>query len=155
MGTPLDWKFFTLQKKSHFHFRGKLNKSSKKKLLKIGYMIAWTYVLLILQFFVPDHKSYGFRRILQIGVFVRRPEQSRSKSAEIGFNRVAKLKPILEVKFERPMSFIPQMISFYKQTHMADNQSKICFKKMIYWVAKLKPILENKFERPMSFKPQS
>ena len=68
---------------------------------------------------------------------------------------VAKLKPILENKFERPMSFIPQIISFYKQTHMADNQSKICFKKTIYWVAKLKPILENKFERPMSFIQQS
>ena len=92
MGTPLDWNFFTLQKKSHFHFRGKLNKSSEKKLLKIGYMIAWTYVLLILQFFVPDHKSYGFRRLLLIGVFVRRPEQSRSKSAEIGYILSSKAK---------------------------------------------------------------
>ena len=36
------------------------------------------------------------------------------------------------------------MISFYKQTPTADNQSKICFKLDIYWVAKLKPILENK-----------
>ena len=46
------------------------------------------------------------------------------------------------------------MISFYKQTPTADNQSKICFKLDIYWVAKLKPILENKFERSMSCIPQ-
>ena len=48
------------------------------------------------------------------------------------------------------MSFMPQMISLYKQTPMADNQSK----NMLH-IAKLKPILENKFERPMSFIPQS
>ena len=53
------------------------------------------------------------------------------------------------------MSCIPQIISLYKQTPTADNQSKICFKLAIYLVAKLKPILENKFERPMSFIPQS
>ena len=40
------------------------------------------YVLLILKFFDPDFKSYGFRRLYLIGVFVRRPEKSRSKAAE-------------------------------------------------------------------------
>ena len=41
------------------------------------------YELLILKFFDPDHKSYGFRRLYLIGVFVRRPEKTRFKSAEI------------------------------------------------------------------------
>ena len=40
-------------------------------------------MLLILKFFDPDLKSYGFRRLYLIGVFVRRPEKSRFKSAEI------------------------------------------------------------------------
>ena len=39
-------------------------------------------MLLILKFFDPDHKSYGFRRLYLIGVFVRRPEKSSFKSAE-------------------------------------------------------------------------
>ena len=39
-------------------------------------------MLLILKFFDPDLKSYGFRRLYLIGVFVRRPEKIRSKAAE-------------------------------------------------------------------------
>ena len=51
--------------------------------LKIGYEIPCMYVLVILKFFDPHQKSYGFRRVFLIGVFVRRPEKCRFKSAEI------------------------------------------------------------------------
>ena len=53
------------------------------------------------------------------------------------------------------MSCIPKILSLYKQTLTADNESKICFKLAIDLVPKLKPILEDKFERSMSFTPQS
>ena len=83
MGTPLEWKILLRSKNFQFHFRSKLNKRPKKISLKIGYKIPWTYVLLILKFFDPDQKSYGFKRLFLNGVFVRRPEKSRLKSAEI------------------------------------------------------------------------
>ena len=83
MGTPLDWKFFTLKKKISLPFTPRPNKSSKKKFLRIGYKIPWTYVLPILKSFDPHQKSYGFKRLILNGVFVRRPEKSRFKSAEI------------------------------------------------------------------------
>ena len=70
-------------KKIQFQFRSKLNKSPQKISLKIGYKIPWTYVLLILKFFDPHQKSYGFKRLILNGVFVRRPEKSRFKSTEI------------------------------------------------------------------------
>ena len=70
-------------KKFQFHFRSKLNKSPEKISLKIGYKIPWTYVLLILKFFDPHQQSYGFKMFFVNGVFVRRPEKSRFKSAEI------------------------------------------------------------------------
>ena len=76
-------KFCYDQKKISSSFRSKLNKSPKKISLKIGYKIPWTYVLLILKFFDPHQKSYGFKRLFLNGVFVRRPEKSRFKSAEI------------------------------------------------------------------------
>ena len=69
-------------KKNQFHFRSKLNKSPEKISLKIGYKIPWTYVLLILKFFDPHQKSYGFKRVFRNGVFARRPEKSRFQSAE-------------------------------------------------------------------------
>ena len=74
---------FFLHLKKTLHFALRPNKSQKKIPLKIGYKIPWTYVLLILKFFDPHHKSYGFRRFFLNGVFVRRPEKSRFKSAEI------------------------------------------------------------------------
>ena len=112
--------------------------------------------LLTLNFFDIHQNCYRFTSHPKFIWRFFRLSKSKSKSCfKLAIYWVAKLKPILEVKFERPMSFIPQIISIYKQTHMADNQSKICFKLTIYWVAKLKPILENKFERPMSSIPQS
>ena len=76
-------KFCYDQKKISSSFRSKLNKSPKKISLKIGYKIPWAYVLFILKFFDPNQKSYGFKRLFLNGVFVRRPEKSRFKSAEI------------------------------------------------------------------------
>ena len=83
MGTSLEWKILLRSKNFQFQFRSKLNKSPQKISLKIGYKIPWTYVLLILKFFDPHQKSYGFKRLFLNGVFVRRPEKSRFKSAEI------------------------------------------------------------------------
>ena len=74
--------FFTLKKKNHFILL--LGQTRAKKIpFKIGYKIPWTYVLLILKFFDPHQKSYGFRRLFLNGVFVRRPEKTCFKSAEI------------------------------------------------------------------------
>ena len=83
MGTPLDWKFFTLKKKSHFHLLLGQTRAQKKKILRIGYKMPWTYVLPMLKSFDPHQKSYGFKRLILNGVFVRRPEKSRFKSTEI------------------------------------------------------------------------
>ena len=74
MGTPLEWKILLRSKKNHFHFRSKLNKSPKKISLKIRYKIPQTHVLLILKFFDPHQKSYGFKRLFVNGVFVCRLE---------------------------------------------------------------------------------
>ena len=76
-------KFCYDQKIFSSDFRSKLNKSPKIISLKIGYNIPWTYVLLILKFLDTHQKSYGFKRLFLNGVFVRRPEKSRFKSAEI------------------------------------------------------------------------
>ena len=76
-------KFSYDQKIFSSKFRSKLNKSPKKISLKIGYKMPWTYVLPIQMFFDSHLKSYGFKRLLLNGVFVRRPEKSRFKSAEI------------------------------------------------------------------------
>ena len=78
-----DEKFCYDQKKFSSHFRSKLNKSPKKISLKIGYKTPWTYVLLILKFFDPNQKSYGFKRLFLNGVFGHRPEKSSFESAEI------------------------------------------------------------------------
>ena len=83
MGTSLEWKILLRSKNFQFQFRSKLNKSPQKISLKIGYKIPWTYVLLILKFFDPHQQSYGFKMFFVNGVFVRRPEKSRFKSAEI------------------------------------------------------------------------
>ena len=74
MGTPLEWKILLRSKNFQLHFRSKPNKSPKKLSLKIGYKIPWTYVRLILKFFHPHQKSYGFKRLFVNGVFVRRLE---------------------------------------------------------------------------------
>ena len=76
-------KFCYDQKIFSSDFRNKLNKSPKIISVKIGYNIPWTYVLLILKFFDPHQKSYEFKRLFLNGVFVRRPEKNRFKSAEI------------------------------------------------------------------------
>ena len=83
MGTRLEWKILLRSKNFQFLFRSKLNKSPKIISVKIGYNIPWTYVLLILKFFDPHQKSYEFKRLFLNGVFVRRPEKNRFKSAEI------------------------------------------------------------------------
>ena len=76
-------KSFDSQKNISLPFTPRPNKSPKKISLKIGYKIPWTYMLLILKFFDPHQKSYGFKRISLNGVFVRRPEKSRFKSVKI------------------------------------------------------------------------
>ena len=83
MGTSLEWKILLRSKKFQLQFRSKLNKSPEKLSLKIGYKIPWTYVLLILKFFGPHHKSYVFKRLFLNWVFVRRTEISCCKSAGI------------------------------------------------------------------------
>ena len=82
-GNTTRLKIFYTQKKISLPFTPRPNKSSKKQFLRIEYKIPWTYVLPILKSFDPHQKSYGFKRLILNGVFVRRPEKSRFKSAEI------------------------------------------------------------------------
>ena len=96
MGTPLDWFFFTLKKKS-LHFALRPNKSQKKIPLKIGYKIPWTYVLLILKFFDPHQKSYGLRRLFLNGVFVRRTEKSCLNRSSTKFSQWKSIKTCTKI----------------------------------------------------------
>ena len=97
MGTPLDWKFFTLKKKSHFDLLLGQTRAQKKKFLKIGYKIPWTYVLPMLKSFDPHQKSYGFRRLFVNGVFVRRTEKSCLNRSSTKFSQWKSIKTCTKI----------------------------------------------------------
>ena len=83
MGTPLDWKFFTLKKKSHFHLLLGQTRAQNKSCSKLDIRYLRRMCFSFWSILTQIKKSYWFRSLHLIGVFVRRPEKSGFKSAEI------------------------------------------------------------------------
>ena len=136
MGTLLEWNFFT-QKKIQLAFRAYLAVQIKNVFSTIKDLPIWFFGN---KGIFVSQNSYGYTSSFSRFIFRLRDNQSKM-CFKLTIYWLAKLKPILENKFDRCAIYWVA-----KLKPILENKCKLIW---LFILAKLKPILKNKFERPM------